>query len=93
MTKRTNIVPNVWCRDTNHLDAIFSVLQVHGFITAGQNKALQVSLKQHLPATLTVEQRDKKGATYARINEFEYTVNNRARVFLPTLPKAVNLYK
>ena len=85
MTKRTNIVPNVWCRDTNHMDAIFSVLQVHGFITAGQNKALQVSLKQHLPATLTVEQRDKKGATYAQIGAFEYTVNNRARVSLPKM--------
>ena len=85
MTKRINLISSVWCPDAVRLDSLLSVLQVHGFITAPQNKALQVSLKQHLPASLIVDQRDKKGATYAQIGEFEYTVNNRARVSLPKM--------
>jgi hypothetical protein len=83
MTKRHFIASPVQHASLASFDATLSLLQRHGFLSRNQTTAiLDRAAAQPWPCIASVEQRDKKGATYVRLGQHHYRVNNRAEVFI-----------
>lgn len=63
-------------------DAALSLLQRYGFLSRNQTtNILERAAAHSWPCVASVEQRDKKGATYVQIGAHHYRVNNRAQIF------------
>jgi hypothetical protein len=80
MTTKTIITPFTLCTTHEKLESIVAVLQRYGYLSRNQAQAALDLCAPKLPASLTIEQRDKKGSTYITLNGQLYTMNNRARV-------------
>lgn len=80
MTAKRIITPYTLCETQTQLDAIVSILQRHGYFSRNQAQAALDLCAPLLPASLTIEQRDKKGSTYVTLKGQTFSINNRARV-------------
>ena len=80
MTTKTIITPFTLCATLEKLDSIVAVLQRYGYLSRNQAQAVIDLCAPQLPASITIEQRDKKGSTYVTLKGQTFSINNRARV-------------
>jgi hypothetical protein len=82
MSKRHFISQPVQHLTLASFDAELSLLQRYGFLSRNQTTNILKRAAAHpWPCIASVEQRDKKGATYVQIGAHHYRINNRAEVF------------
>lgn len=80
MSKKVAITKYTLCETFDALDGIVALLQRYGYLSRNQAQTVLDLCAPQIPASITIEQREKKGSTYVTLKGHTYTINNRARV-------------